>query len=110
MSVGKYCGRLKRFTDTFYDCDAAVSDPALVINTLRGLNNKSSQAIVVLSNMTPSSAFHYTKSYLLQEEQRIKHSLQMEAQIALLAAHDTSTAKSALTPTPPPAKPYGLRY
>ena len=58
--------------------------------------------------MTPSPAFHYTTSYLLQEEQCIKHCLQMEAQIALLAAHDTSTAKSTLAPTPPPDKPYGL--
>jgi hypothetical protein len=48
MSAGKYCGCLKRFANTLYDCDAAVSDPALVINTLRGLNNKFSQTITVL--------------------------------------------------------------
>jgi hypothetical protein len=36
MTVGEYCGRLKRLADTLYDCGAAVSDPALVINTLRG--------------------------------------------------------------------------
>lgn len=40
ISIGVYCGRLKRLADTLYDCSAAVSDPALVINTLRGLNNK----------------------------------------------------------------------
>ena len=40
MNISEYCGRLKRLADTLYDCGAAVSDPALVINTLRGLNNK----------------------------------------------------------------------
>ena len=109
MSIGEYCGRLKRLTDTLYDCGAAVSDPALVINTLRGLNNKFSQAIAVLSTMTPPPTFLYTKSYLLQEENRIKHSLQMEAQMALLTAWDTtlSTAipKSTLAPPPPSPAP-----
>ena len=75
MSIGEYCGRLKRLADTLYDCGATVSDPTLVINTLRGLNNKFSQAIAVLSTMTPPPTFLYTKSYLLQEENRIKHSL-----------------------------------
>ncbi|XP_062213823.1 uncharacterized protein LOC133914845 [Phragmites australis] len=86
MSVSEYCGRLKHLADTLYDCGAAVSDPALVINTLRGLNNKFSQAITVLSTMTPPPTFLYTRSYLVQEENRIRHSLQMEAQTALLAA------------------------
>jgi hypothetical protein len=97
MSIGEYCGHLKRLADTLYDCGTAVSDPALVINTLRGLNNKFSQAIAVLSTMTPPPTFLYTKSYLLQEEHRIKHSLQMEAQTALLAARDTT--KPVPTPT-----------
>jgi len=79
MTVGEYCGRLKRLADTLYDCGAAVSDTALVINTLRALNNKFSQAIAVLTTMKPPPTFLYTKSYLLQEEHRIKHSLQMEA-------------------------------
>lgn len=88
MSVAEYCGRLKRLADNLYDCGAAISDTALVINTLRGMNNKFSQAIAVLSTMKPPPTFLYTKSYLLQEEHRIKHSLQMEAQTALLAARD----------------------
>jgi hypothetical protein len=78
MGIAEYCG-------------AAVSDPALVINTLRGLNNKFSQAIAVLSTMNPPPTFLYTKSYLLQEEHRIRHSQQMEAQTALIAAATTTT-------------------
>jgi hypothetical protein len=73
MSVSEYCGRLKRLADTLYDCGAAVSDLALVINTLRGLNNKFNQAITVLSTMTPPPMFLYTRSYLVQEENRIRH-------------------------------------
>ena len=65
MTVGEYCGRLKRLADTLYDCGAAVSDTALVINTLRGLNNTFSQAIAVLTTMSPPPTFIYTKSYLL---------------------------------------------
>jgi len=101
MTIGEYCGHLKRLADTLYDCGAAVSDPALVINTLRGLNNKFSQAIAVLSNMSPPPTFLYTKSYLLQEEHRIKHSLKMEAQTALLAAHDITKSPSAPSPPAP---------
>ncbi|XP_066320597.1 uncharacterized protein [Miscanthus floridulus] len=104
MTVGEYYGRLKRLADTLYDCGATVSDTALVINTLHGLNNKFSQAIAVLTTMKPPLTFLYTKSYLLQEEHRIKHSLQMEAQMALLAACDNST-KSAPAPSPPVPTP-----
>ena len=103
MGVAEYCGKLKRLADQLYDCGAAVSDTALVINTLRGLNNKFSQAIAVLSTMTPPPTFLYTKSYLLQEEHRIRHSPQMEAQTALLAAATTSPASRPIAPSPPPS-------
>jgi hypothetical protein len=42
---------------------------------LRGLYNKLSQAIAMLSTMTPLPTFLYTCSYLIQEENRIRHSL-----------------------------------
>jgi hypothetical protein len=100
MDIAAYCGKLKRLADTLYDCGAAVSDPALVINTLRGLNNKFSQAIVVLSTMNPPPTFLYTKSYLLQEEHRIKHFHRMEAQSALLAATTSTTPPRPVAPTP----------
>ena len=48
--------------------------------------------------------FLYAKSYLLQEEHRIQHSLKMEAQTALLAAHDPAkSTPTATPPAPPPA-------
>jgi hypothetical protein len=101
MGVGEYCGRLKRLADTLYDCGTAVSDTALVINTLRGLNNKFSQVIAVLTTMSPPPTFLYTKSYLLQEENHIRHSLQMEAQTALLAAAPNNSASRPAAPSPP---------
>ena len=100
MNISDYCGCLKRLVDTLYDCGAAVSDPALVINTLRGLNNKFSQAIAFLSTMTPPPTFLYTKSYLLQEEHRMRHSQHMEAQTALVAAATTSPANKPVAPSP----------
>jgi histone deacetylase 1/2 len=101
MGIAEYCGKLKRLADTLYDCSAPVSDPALVINTLRGLNNKFSQAIAVLSTMNPPPTFLYTKSYLLQEEHRMCHSQKMEAQTALLAAAPTGQASRPAAPAPP---------
>jgi hypothetical protein len=41
MSISEYYGRLKRLADTLYDVGAAVTDQALVINTLRGLKTNS---------------------------------------------------------------------
>jgi len=100
MNISEYCGRPKRLADTLYDCGATVSDPALVINTLRGLNNKFSQAIAVLSTMSPLPTFLYTKSYLLQEEHRMRHSQHMEAQTALMAAATTSPTNKPVAPSP----------
>ena len=99
MNISEYCGRLKCLADTLYDCGAAVSDPALVINTLRGLNNKFSQAIAVLSTMSPPPTFLYTKSYLLQEH-RMRHSQHMEVQTELMAAATTSPANKPVAPSP----------
>jgi hypothetical protein len=104
MTIAEYCGRLKRLADDLYDCGATVSDPALVINTLRGLNNKFSQAITVLSTMSPPPTFLFVKSYLLHEEHRIRHSHQMEAQTALLAATTTTPATRPMATPPPPSQ------
>jgi hypothetical protein len=101
LGIAEYCGKLKCLADTLYDCGAPVSDPALVINTLRGLNNKFSQAVAVLSTMKPPPTFLYTKSYLLQEEHRMRHSQKMEAQTALLAAASTDQATRPTAPAPP---------
>ncbi|XP_072146630.1 uncharacterized protein [Setaria viridis] len=96
----EYCGRLKRLSDTLADVGAAVTDLALVVNTLRSLNNKFSSAITILGNKKPPPSFLYTRNYLLQEEKRIEHSRKVEAQMALLIA------TSASSPTkPPPSSP-----
>jgi hypothetical protein len=104
MGIAEYCGRLKHLADTLYNCGATVSDPALVIDTLCGLNNKFSQAIAVLTTMNPPPTFLYTKSYLLQEEHRIRHSQQMEALTALLAAAPNNQALRPALSSPPPSQ------
>jgi hypothetical protein len=65
MSIFEYYAPLKRLADMLYDSGTAASDPALVINMLRGLYNKLSQAIAMLSTMTPLPTFLYTRSYLI---------------------------------------------
>jgi hypothetical protein len=55
--------------------------------------------------MTPPPTFLYTRSYLVQEENLIRHSLQMEAQMALLAAGTASTSLKPTASNPPQQPP-----
>ena len=97
MSTAEYCSELKNLTDKLYDVGTAVTDQALVINTLCVLNPMFGQAITVLGAMKPPPSFVYACSFLMREEKRIAHSHKMEAQIALLAA-GSSTKPSPLSP------------
>jgi hypothetical protein len=91
MSITEYTGKMKRLADTLYDVGAAVTDQALVINVLRGLNSDYGSAITFLSGKEPTPTFLYTRSYLLQEENRKRHTRKMEAATALLAAGSASS-------------------
>lgn len=90
-----------------YDVGAAVTDTALVINTLRGLNSKFSETITVLGAQKPPPSFLYIRSYLMQEEKRIRHTLQMEASTALLAAGSNSSTARKSSTNPPSPQPNG---
>lgn len=71
FTITEYCGRLKELADTLRDVGAPVTDTALVINTLRGLNAKFNQEIAVLTSKVPPHDFLYTRSYLVQAEKRM---------------------------------------
>ena len=100
LSIAEYCSQVKQLADTLYNVGAAVTEPALVVNTLRGLNPKFDQAIAVLGAQKPPPSFIETFSYLQKEETCIAHSLKMEAQTALLAAGTTPTPATPTSPTP----------
>ncbi|WVZ50486.1 hypothetical protein U9M48_001732 [Paspalum notatum var. saurae] len=101
LSIAEYTGRLKSLADTLYDVGAAVTDHALVVNTLRGLNDDFHSSISVLTSQKPPPSFLFTRSYLLQEETRIRNSRKLAAATALLAAN--ASAKGGTPQPPPPA-------
>jgi hypothetical protein len=89
-------------TSSIY-CATLASDPAMVINTLRGLNSKFSHAISVLTARKPLPAFLFTRDYLLQEESRQLHMAKMEAASAMVAA--MSSTPPACPPPPQSSVP-----
>ncbi|KAF8669207.1 hypothetical protein HU200_051537 [Digitaria exilis] len=99
MSVTEY-SRLKQLSNQLRDVGHPMSDPALVINTLRGLNSKSHNAISVIGAQRPTPSFLAVRSYLLQEERQMENRHKMEAATALMAAGSSSTAGK---PSAPPA-------
>jgi hypothetical protein len=52
MTINDYCSRLKKLSDVLRDVGYQVSDAALVVNTLRRLNPKFTNAISVLGSRT----------------------------------------------------------
>jgi hypothetical protein len=50
MSIAEHTGRLKELADTQYDVGVAVTDHALVINTLRGLNEEYHDTVSIFNN------------------------------------------------------------
>jgi hypothetical protein len=80
-----------------------VSDPAKVINALRGLNSKFSHTISLLIARKPLPSL-FTHDYLLEEEARQLHTTKMEATSALLTgSSSTPPARPLVRPPLPPA-------
>jgi hypothetical protein len=101
LFVHDYFSHLKHLSNLLRDGGHPVSDPAMVINTLRGLNSKFSHAISVLTTCKSLPSFLFACGYLLQEESRQSHTTKMEAASALVAG--TSSTPPARPPLPPPA-------
>jgi hypothetical protein len=95
LSVHDYCCRLKRLADTLTDVGHPITDQDLVVNLLRRLSSKFSNALGVVTTMNPLPTFLWVHSYLLQEETRVDRSHKVEAANTLLAA----ASSSAGTPT-----------
>jgi hypothetical protein len=92
MSIAEYTGRLKELADTLYDVGAAVTDHALVINTLRGLNEEYHGTVSIFNNSNNPPSFLVVRSFLIQEERRIKNRRKLAANTALLAGHSTGAS------------------
>lgn len=104
-SIDEYCGRLKKLSDTLFDVGAAVTDNALVINTLRGpeLQIQSGEHCVGCQE----AASHLPLRPLLPDarseadQPHVAHGA-MEASTALLTAGNvnTTTGKTSNPPSP----------
>jgi hypothetical protein len=102
LSIHDYCCHLKRLADTLVDVGHPITDQDLVVNAMRGLSSKFTNALGVINAMTPLPTFLWVHSYLLQEETRLDRTQKMEAANSILAAaKDTSSgaAASALVAT-----------
>jgi hypothetical protein len=86
LSVHDYCYKLKRLADTLTDVGHPITDQDLVVNALRGLSDKFTNALGVINAMNPLPSFLWVHSYLVQDETRLDRSHKMPAANTLLAA------------------------
>jgi hypothetical protein len=109
LSITDYFGRLKQLADLLHGIGHPIPEPSLVINALRGLNSKFSQAISMITAMKPLPSFLHVRNYLLQEETHRLHTAKMEAATTLMAISSKSTPtapkQSSLAPPRPSSSP-----
>ncbi|EOA14899.1 hypothetical protein CARUB_v10028228mg, partial [Capsella rubella] len=72
LSVHEYCRKLKSLSDLLTNVDAPVSDRALVMHCLNGLNDKFDGIHNVIRHRTPFPTFDIVRSMLQAEEDRLK--------------------------------------
>jgi hypothetical protein len=94
LSVHDYCCRIKRLADTLTDVGHPITDQDLVVNTMRDVSTKFTNALGVINAMNPLPSFLWVHSYLLQEETRLDRSHKIEAANTLLATGATAGTTS----------------
>ena len=94
MSVSDYCQKIKTLTDSLRDVGYPVSDPTLVINTLRGLNPRFSSAATHISLMVPLPTFTNVRSMLLMQEMRLENESRIASATALFANYQRGASAS----------------
>jgi hypothetical protein len=84
-SITEYCRSQKKIADALSENDSAVSDRALVLNTLRSLGPRFSSVATVISMMDPLPTFLCVRSMLLMEEMQQVNAAANAASMALVA-------------------------
>ncbi|XP_062203763.1 uncharacterized protein LOC133905957 [Phragmites australis] len=92
MSLNDYCTKLKRLTDQLRDIGHPVSEPAQVLNLLRGLNPRYRYVKPVITSKYPPYSFMSARSFLMLEEASVQHDVAAEATQALAATHGDSAS------------------
>jgi hypothetical protein len=94
LSVAEYCKEMKRMADTLEDLGETVSDRTLILNVIRGLNERFKAVGMHLRRGRPFPTFVDAKADLLLEEMTMEHH---STQATALA---TSTAPTSATGGP----------
>lgn len=100
LSITDYCRELKHMADTLRDLGEVVTDRTLVLNLIRGLNEKYKTIGMHLQRGRPFPSFLDAKSDLLLEELTMEN--QAPSQQTALVATGASPAAS---PPPPVQQP-----
>lgn len=92
MLVPDYCCKIKKLVDALGDVDQAVSDKTLILNTLRGLNEKFLHMWTLLPMQKPFPTFIEARSYLLLEEVKQAQLTKTTQSTALIATAPSSAS------------------
>ncbi|XP_066374936.1 uncharacterized protein [Miscanthus floridulus] len=96
LSVGEYCRKMKTMADSLGDLGWAVEDRILVLNVLRGLNERYSHLRTWITRQWPFPTFLQVRDDLVMEE------LTQGITPGSLPAPGSSSSSTALAATPPP--------
>ena len=92
LSIADYCRRFKKMADQLDDLGSPVSDRTLVLNVLRGLNERFTSIGVHLRRARPFPTFKEVQAELLLEEMNMAHQSSSASPAAFVAS---STPKQA---------------
>jgi len=84
-SIDEYCVRMKEAADNLRDVGQTITEPNLVLNLLRGLNEKYQSVADNIAAQEPLT-FAVARNQLLLKELRLKNEDKVRAASALLAA------------------------
>jgi hypothetical protein len=84
-TIFEYCRHQKHLTDALAEKDSAVSDRALILNTLCGLGPRFASAATVISMTEPLPTFLQARGMLLMEEMQQANAASNAASTALVA-------------------------
>jgi hypothetical protein len=83
LSITAYCHRLKALSDALRDVGTPVSDQALVLNCLRGLNPHYADITTIVTMQDPLPTFAQTRSLLTLRKTQLGNSINMGDHTAL---------------------------
>jgi len=119
LSIADYCRRFKKMADQLDDLGSPVSDRTLVLNVLRGLNERFTSIGVHLRRARPFPTFKEAQAELLLEEMNMAHKSSLAPPAAFVASSTPkqvapsggtgSRGAGSSTPSTPGSKPKNRR-